>query len=109
MTCNTKPSEGKSLVRDLHGETLSGELSYSSIVGMMLYFAGYLCLDTAYAVNCAMYYMFCQKYIHELLLKRIGRCMKGTRNQGLVLIPLKKLKTDLYSDEDFVGLYGYKI
>ena len=88
------PAEAKPLVKDADGEPASGEFSYSSVVGMLLYLAGHTRPDIAYAVNCCARYMFCPKKSHELALKRIGRYLKATQNRGLVLKPSKLLKID---------------
>ena len=39
---------------------------------------------------------------------RIGQCLKGTRDQGLILKPMTStsFKMDAYVDSDFLGLYG---
>jgi hypothetical protein len=41
---------------------------------------------------------------HEEALKRIGRYLKGTINEGLVLRPSESLNIDCYVDADFAGL-----
>jgi len=103
------PAESKPLVKDSDGAAISGDFSYSSMVGMLLYLAGHSRPDITYAVNCAARYMFCPKHSHELALKRIGRYLKATRNHGLVLNPSKELKIDDYPDADFAGMYGYEV
>lgn len=104
------PAEAKPLVRDEEGEQASGEFSYSSVIGMMLYLAGHSRPDIAYAVNCAARYMFAPRRSHELALKRIGRYLKATRNRGLILNPSVEagLAIDCYPDADFAGLYGHE-
>ncbi len=66
------PAEAKLLVKDADGEPTLGDLSYSSVVGMLLYLARHTRHDIAYAVNCCARYMFCPKKFHELALKRIS-------------------------------------
>ncbi|KAL7460058.1 hypothetical protein ACHAXS_000525 [Conticribra weissflogii] len=102
------PLKSKPIVKDEDGESLSGDFSYSSVVGMMLYLMGHSRPDIAYAVNCAARYMFCPKHLYEIASKRIGQYLKVTREQGLVLDPLKELKIDAYPDADFAGMYGYE-
>ena len=48
------------------------------------------------------------KQSHEDALKRIGRYLKGTLHQGLILNPSDSLKIDCYPDADFAGLYNAK-
>ena len=66
------PSEGAPLVKNAEGENASGQFSYSSVVGMLLYLSGHSQPDIAYAVNCCARYMFCPKSNHEQAIKRIG-------------------------------------
>ncbi len=107
--CKWTPAESKPLVKDADGEPISGDFSYSSVVGMLLYLAGHSRPDIAYAVNCAVRYMFCPKHSHEVALKRIGRYLKATRDQGLVLNPSDMLKIDCYPDADFARMYGHEL
>lgn len=102
------PADGNPLVKDEDGEPASGQFSYSSVVGMLLYLAGHTRPDIAYAVNCCARYMFNPKHIHELALKRIGRYLKATRRRGLILNPSKELRIDNYPDADFAGMYGHE-
>jgi hypothetical protein len=45
---------------------------------------------------------------HEEALKRIGRYLKGTINEGLVLHPSDSLDIDCYVDADFAGLWPHE-
>jgi hypothetical protein len=45
---------------------------------------------------------------HEEALKRIGRYLKGTINEGLVLRPTETLDIDCYVDADFAGLWPHE-
>ena len=40
-------------------------------------------------------------------MKRICRYLQGTKDNGLVFNPSKKLDVDCYADTDFAGLWGY--
>ncbi len=102
------PLESKPLVKDEDGEPLSGDFSYSSVIGMMLYQSGHSRLDIAYAVNCAARYMLCPKHWHKIALKQIGRYLRATRDLGLILNPLQELKIDTYPDTNFAGMYGHE-
>ena len=102
------PADGNPLVKDEDGEPPSGQFSYSSVVGMLLYLAGHTRPDIAYAVNCCARYMFNPKHSHELALKRIGRYLKATRQKGLILNPSEELRIDNYPDADFAGMYGHE-
>jgi hypothetical protein len=48
------------------------------------------------------------KRSHEIALKRIGRYLKGTLEEGLVLRPTKTFDIDCYVDADFAGLWPHE-
>ena len=102
------PAETSPLTKDEDGPGPEGSFSYASVVGMMLYLSGHSRPDIAYAVNLCARYMFSAKLSHEKALKRIGRYLKATRDQGLVMTPSGTLKVDAFPDADFAGLYGYE-
>jgi hypothetical protein len=53
--------------------------------------------------------MFCPKHLHELAFKQIGRYLKQTPDQGMVMNPSTNIcKIDTYPDADFAGMYGHK-
>ena len=107
-TSKWTPSEASPLVRNEAGEAASGDFSYSSVVGMLLYLSGHTRPDIAYAVNCCARYMFCPRHSHEIALKRIGRYLKATRTKGLILNPSDELNIDSYPDADFAGMNGHE-
>ena len=69
-------SEDKHLVKDENGEPASGILSYSSVVGMLLYLYGHTCpyFDLAF-YYCARY-MFSPKHSCQLVLDILARHFK---------------------------------
>jgi hypothetical protein len=110
VTPKWTPAESAPLVMDAEGAPTTGALSYSSVVGMLLYLSGHTRPDIAYAVNCAAcYYMFCPKKSHEESLKQIGRYLRATCNCGFIINPSSGvLKIDSYPDANFWGMYGYE-
>ena len=101
---NTKgmwtPADAKPLVKDGYVDNPTGDFSYISVVGILLYLAGHLSPGIAYAVNCAASYMFSPKKI-KLVIKRIGQYLKAKRDRGLVLNAYPELKIDCYPGADF--------
>jgi hypothetical protein len=87
VTPKWTPAEAAPLVKDAEGAPATGALSYSSVVGLLLYLSGHTRPDIAYAVNCAARYMFCPKKSHEEALKQICRYLKATCNCGLIIKP----------------------
>ena len=96
------------LAKDLNGDPVSGNFSYSSVVGMLLYLSGHSRPDIAYSVSQVARFTFAPKRSHEVALKKIGRYLLATRDKGLILTPTKSLDVDAYPDADFAGLYGYE-
>ena len=88
------PADGTPLVKDEDGEPASGQFSYSSVVGMLLYLSGHTRPEITYAVNCCARYMFNPRLSHEKALKRIGRYLKATRDKGLIMRPSNEFKVD---------------
>ena len=98
-------------MKDVDGKEASGNFSYSSVVGMLLYLSGHLQPDIAYAVNCCAQYMFCPKRSDKMALKRPGCYLKATRDRGLVLNPSSidgQFEVDCYPDADFSGMHGHE-
>ncbi len=62
-------AEHKSLVKNKEGPPVHGEFSYPCVVEMMLYLAVHSRPDVAYAMKCAVCYIF----YHEKALKHIER------------------------------------
>ena len=74
-----------------------------------VYVSGHTRPDITFAVNCCARYMFCPKHSHELALKQIGRYLKQTPDQGMVMNPSSNVcKIDAYPDADFAGMYGHE-
>ena len=96
------------LFKDEDGDPASGNFSYASIVGMLLYLSGHSRPDIAYSVSQVARFTFSPKHSHEQALKLIGRYLLATRDKGLVLTPSKELNIDAYPDADFAGLWGYE-
>ena len=91
---------------DEDGEPIQGLYKYAFIVGMLGYLQGHSRADITFAVSQVSRYTFCQKRSHELALERIGRYLKGTLKQGLILKPNRqtdKYKIDIYVDAAFAS------
>ena len=59
------PDKAKPYIKDEDGVIMSEQLFHISIVGVMLYLAGYTCLEIDYAVNCYERYMLGRRNSHE--------------------------------------------
>jgi hypothetical protein len=98
------PAELAALGRDVNGKDASSSINYASVVGMLLYL-GHSRPDISFATHQCARYTHSPKQSHEDALKRIGRYLKGTLKQGLILNPSKTLKINCYPDADFAGLW----
>lgn len=102
------PAKLGTLPKDENGSQCNAGFNYASVVGMLLYLEGHTRPDISFAVNQCSRYTFSPRRSHEEALKHIGRYLKGTRTQGLILTPTNHLKIDYFVDADFAGLYNYE-
>ena len=73
---------------------------------MLGYLQGHSCVDITFAVSQVSRYTFFPKRSHKLALERIGRYLKGTIKNGLILKPnrkINKFKIDIYVDAAFAN------
>ena len=73
---------------------------------MLLYLAGNTRPDLSYAVHQAARFSHDPKKEHGEAVKRIGRYIKGTADQGIHLKAGAKLTLDAYADASFAGLWN---
>jgi hypothetical protein len=97
-------AELAALGRDIDGKEASGCINYASISGMLLYL-GHSQPDISFATHQCARYTHASKQSHEDALRRIGRYLKGTSKNGLVLTPSDDFKIDCYPDANFAGLW----
>ena len=82
--------------------------SYAYVIGMMLYLESNTRPDISFAVHQCARFTHNTKVSHETALNRIFRYLQGTKENGLVFNPSKKLVVDCYSDADFAGLWVHE-
>jgi hypothetical protein len=105
-TAVATPAEKAALGQDVDGSPASGQVNYASVIGMLLYL-GHSRPDIAFATHQCACYTIAPKQSHEDALKRVGHCLKGTLDKGLILRPSDDLKIDCYPDADFAGLWNH--
>ena len=98
----------KVLGKDLDGDPPNCAFNYASVIGMLWYLYGHSRPDLGFAVSQAARFAFSPKRSHELALTRIGQCLKGTLNEGLMMKPMdtSSFKMDVFVDSDFLGICG---
>ena len=68
--------------------------SYASIIGMMLYLASNTRLDISFDIHQCAQFTHNTKVSHKTAVKRICWYLQGTKDNGLVFNPPKKLVVD---------------
>ena len=74
----------------------------------MLYLASNTRPDISFSVRHCARFTHNTKASHAMAVKRICRYLQGTKYNGLVFNPSKKLVVYCYADTDFVGLWGHQ-
>ena len=82
--------------------------SYASIIRMMLYLASNIRPDISFAFYQCARFTHNTKASHKTYVKKICWYLKGTKDNGLVINPSKKLVVDCYADAGFAGLWGHE-
>ena len=75
---------------------------------MILYLASNTRLDISFAVHQCARFTHNTQASHDTAVKRICRYLQGTKDNGIVFNPSKKLGVDCYADADFAGMWGYE-
>jgi hypothetical protein len=103
-----EPASKEPLPKDEKGPPRKEYWSYPSLVGMLLYLSGNSRPEIAFAVNQCARYNHCPRLKHEQAIKRIGRYLKGTSENGMIIDPNEDLKLEMFADADFAGLWGFE-
>ena len=82
--------------------------SYASVIGMMLYLASNTRQDISFDVHQCSRFTHNTKVSHKIAVKRMCQYLQGTKDNGLVFNPFKKLMLGFYADADFPGLWGHE-
>ena len=74
---------------------------------MLLYLSTNTRLNIAFAVSQVCRFTSAPKKSHASAVKMILRYLKGTMNQGMIIMPTRnKLEMNLFVNADFCGLFG---
>ena len=82
--------------------------SYASVIGIILYLASNTRSDISFDVNQCARFTHNTKASYEIAVKRICWYLQGTKYNGLMFNPSKKLVVGFYADADFVGPWGHE-
>ena len=75
---------------------------------MMLYLVSNTRPDIPFVVNQCAWITHKTKASHKTAMKRMCRYLQGTKNNGSVFNPSKKVMVDCYSGAYFAGLWGHE-
>ena len=111
--CNRFPTSTKveaPLVTDENGSecNIYCPYSYVYVIGMMLYLASNKRPYISFAVHQSARFTHNTKASHYTDVSRIFWYIQGTKDNGLVCNPSKKLVVDCCADAYFSGLWGYE-
>jgi hypothetical protein len=91
---------------DPEGERHNEPWHYQSVIGKLNYLKKSSRPDLAYSVhNCAQFSSD-PKLTHSQAVKRIGRCLLGTKDKGIIFKPDPTRSLEVFADSDFCGLYN---
>ena len=98
----------RTLGRDEDGDPPNCAFNCTSVIGVLWCVYGHSQPDLGFAVSQAAGHAFQPKRSHELALIRIGQCLKGTADQGLIMKPIEfeRFEVDAHVDSNFCGRYG---
>jgi len=93
------------LTKDEDGEEREHNWNYRSVVGMLGYLQQTTRPDISFAVHQCTRFSTDPKRSHEVAVKRIGRYLLGTKDEGIIFNPSNTSYLDCYVDADFAGMY----
>ena len=82
--------------------------NYRSIIGLLNFISESLRPDIAYARHMAARFSADPKAFHKKGVKRIIKYLKGTKERGLTLYPVKRKGLECFVDADFSGGWSTK-
>ena len=94
----------KALGKDGDGDAFDESWKYTIAVGILIYLATNSRPDIACSVNQCTRFTHSLKTIHVLVVKRIGRYLQGTKDQGMSINPSSSYNIDCCIYADFGGL-----
>jgi hypothetical protein len=96
----------KIIGRDAEGKPFDERWDYRSVVGKLNFLEKSTRLDIGYATHQCARFSIDPKESHAIAVKRIGRYLKGTRDQGLILDP-KDYSFEVFADADHSGNWKF--
>ena len=82
--------------------------SYASVIGMMLYLESNTRPYISFDVHQCDRFTHNTKASNKIAVNNIFQYLQGTKDNGIVFNPSKKLVVDFYADAYFAGLWGHE-
>ena len=108
---STKPipaPSSKLLKRYSKSKDFDNSFNYRYVIGKLNYLAKATRADIAYATHQCARFTSCPKHEHGEAIRWLGRYLKGTKEQGMILKLVKGKELELYVDVDFAGNWDSK-
>jgi len=105
---STPAASSKLLTRHSESPSFDHSFDYKSIIGKLLYLEKASRPDIAYAVHKCAQYASDPRKEHGEAVRWLGRYLKGTRDKGTILRPVKGKDLEVYVDADFAGNWNAK-
>ena len=103
------PAAKEPLGTNKNGAPFQEQWSYPAAIRMLLYLSSNTQPDMQFAVHQVARFSHCPKHSHAQAVKRIIRCLIGTRERGTVFVPDLQQGLDCHVDADFAGLWGHEV
>ena len=107
LTRKFTPATVKPLVKNKDGYPQNITYNYDSVIGMLQYIQGHSHPDITYAVIACANFLNSTRRSHEISIERIGKYVKGTLEEGLILRPSGELYVDVYCNANFYRVCPY--
>ena len=91
------------LFKDIAGIARKHTWNYRQAIGMLNYLAGTTRPDIAMAVHQAARFCIDPKLSHERAVYRLGKYLRGTADQGIIIRPDSEKGLECFVDADFAG------
>lgn len=96
-------SSTKILHRDINGETTKAPFNYRKVIGKLNFLEKSTRPDIAYAVHQCARFSSDPKKIHYDAVMYLGRYLKGTRSEGIIINPRLTNSFEVWADADWSG------
>ena len=102
-TRSTPMASSKLLSRHTGSDSFDDSFNYRSVIGKLNYLEKATRSDISYAVHQCARFVSDPKVEHGNAVRWLGRYLKGTRDKGTIMRPLKEKELEVFVDASFCG------